>query len=153
MIQELFLASSLAVSATSEGTPPGRGSFELISSNPESEITCLMDEPCVYETEITATNRTGQPLYGTTWYTDRGLGVQFRGFDGEWTSEQSETDQAIQPGGQVRTEVRFSPSQRLGITIGTIYIDGRMCNISFPEPDCVAYGGSHRIFTINKVAP
>jgi hypothetical protein len=104
---------------------------------------CTLDNTsdCTYQSLVVFANNTSQSLYDTTLYKS-GSGIEFTGFNGNWTSGQSTTSQVIAPDQAVSTQVRFTPTQlTVGTHYATLYIDGKTCNQNTNPPDCYFYGG------------
>jgi len=124
---------------------PGTGAYQIILNNSQTTLTCVKNDPnCYYQSTFQAINRTGQPLYNTTLYTNSPYKtLTFIGFDGNWTSETSKTNLIIQPGqAAINTLVKVVPPPYAGEWLSSLCIDGQTCNTNVNPPDCYFYGGS-----------
>lgn len=130
---------------TAEPTPPMHiGAFDLEITNPNRRKVCqLGDTDCFYLSGVTITNRTDQPLYNSTIYQSSPNEIMsFLGFNKEWVSTPSTTDQVIQPGEQIRTMVKVTPPNSVGTWYAHFLVDGKTCNLKVDPPDCYFYGAS-----------
>ena len=163
----LFLAGSALISSpvnADEGA-----AFKMIALG-STEATCRVDDSeCGLETTVMATNVSGQDLYKSTWFTGihserwaKIYGLAFRGFDGQWIWNMSETDQIVKPGESIITQVRYQPPQEYelygriyenpaGRFTQPFYIDGYGCKTWLTPPDCIPIGGTHIDLTVNRI--
>lgn len=136
-------------------TPRPSGAYRLELSNPQTNFTCVKGDPnCYYQTVFRAVNQVDQPLYKTTIYTyayPQGA-LSYIGFNGQWTTGQSQTTRVIQPNEEAtNTLVKFIPPATTGVWFGTLYIDGQTCNTRVNPPDCYYYGASQLNIRITVV--
>ncbi|MFH1561474.1 MAG: hypothetical protein ABID04_02750 [Patescibacteria group bacterium] len=122
-------------------------SYRIASPGDSVSVSCESRSNCQYTGVVLFNNDSGQDLYDTTLYTSSSQysGIEFVGFDGNWTSDQSQASYTIAPdsGPSVLMKMVFPSSLPADITqwIGTLYIDGKTCNLNTSPPNCYFYGG------------
>lgn len=141
-------------SSTPQPTPttkPLGSPKEAYYTTPASgEIVCLTSQSiCKYSQIITLYNNTGQTLYETTLYTQgSNPKIQFQGFDGNWTNNNSVSSEAHVSGKSIQIPITMTLNQqdilnfsRNGKYTDTLFLVGKTCNQDVTPPDCYVYTG------------
>ncbi len=137
--------------------PVKAGAYKIVSpSSNILSITCTNKNNCSYYGVVGFQNITGQNLYDTTlWANSPYNGLEYVGFDGQWTSGQSTTNRTIEPGMTISVEFKVDfPQNYPGNTyFAYLNIDGKTCNFSTTPPDCYFYGGTSLTIKLEVVQP
>lgn len=136
------------------------GSFGSIPAS--ASFSCQRNASvCTFGGTIIFTNSTGQDLYRTgIWAASPFNGIEYSVDYGAWTKDRVYLDRVVQPGGTVyviyRGTISNADMEKITTTTsyyGTVYIDGRTCNMNVNPPDCYYYGGTGHDISIALLSP